>query len=177
MKYTKKFFYKIKHIPAMLGIGALTALPVACGDEKINIIEKESEPIIKRDTTYLPKPDTTYLDARDTVKINYQDTIKRYDVILAMSATVPDDKSHPTPELVKKLAASDTIANIFLVPPDTCLFTTLSRMHITRIEYLEPMLAISPKVHGRGNFQIPPHQIRTSDSLWYVANGWTINQK
>lgn len=43
-----------------------------------------------------------------------------------------------------------------------------------RKNYIEPLLAKSPKLHGKGNFVFdrPP----VEDSLWFVQHGWQINQ-
>ena len=75
MKYTKKLFYKIKRIPAMLGIGALTALPAACDKEKTMEIEKDPEIITLHDTVYVPRSDTVYVPKSDTITTIWFDTI------------------------------------------------------------------------------------------------------
>lgn len=172
MTYTKKIFYKIKHIPAMLGIGALTALPVACGDEKLNIIEKESEPIIKRDTTYLPKPDTTYLPKRDTVFINKFDTlvITQNDIVVVFNRSIG-----PSMDSIKGYADCDTIQNVFLIPDGYWMISCWG-IRAYRNDFLQPLLDYSPKIHGRGDFHFRVGEIFQEDSLWYVANGWTINK-
>lgn len=43
---------------------------------------------------------------------------------------------------------------------------------------LEMLLNLSPKVHGKGDFNFFPGVMATSptDSLWLVENGWTINK-
>ena len=172
MKYTKKIFYKIKRIPAMLGIGALTALPVACGDEKLNIIEKESEPIIKRDTTYLPKPDTTYVPKRDTIFIDKHDTlvIMQNDIVVVLSRSIG-----PSMDSIKGYADCDTIQNVFLIPDGYWMMSDWG-IRAYRNDFLQPLLDYSPKIHGRGDFHFRVGEIFQEDSLWYVANGWTINK-
>ena len=69
------------------------------------------------------------------------------------------------------------IRNIHLVPGDSWWSLNMpTDLQLLREYYLEPALAVSPKVKGKGGFtfreglasQVP------QDSLWYVQNGWTI---
>lgn len=42
---------------------------------------------------------------------------------------------------------------------------------------MEKRINVSPqKVRGRGNFIFVPGLVTKTDSLWYVKQGWTINQ-
>jgi hypothetical protein len=50
-------------------------------------------------------------------------------------------------------------------------------IHNFRVMQLEPRLAVSPKIRGRGNFDFELGEASKvhEDSLWYVNHGWTIN--
>lgn len=178
MKSTKKLFYKIKRIPAMLGIGALTALPVACDKEKTMEIEKDPEIITLHDTVYVPRSDTVYVPKSDTITTIWFDTITQKpntDVIITFIRPRDDE----TFDEIPKYVACDTISNIYLVPivSDYWQYCNCADVHEIRYE-LQPILDLSPKIHGRGNFNFMRNAAaqRPEDSLWYVANGWTINK-
>ncbi len=73
--------------------------------------------------------------------------------------------------------AQDYIDTIYIVPTGT-LWPTYSKQTISdlRNQYLEPLLNKSPKIRGRGDFDFKSG-INEPDSLWFIKNGWTINQQ
>lgn len=71
----------------------------------------------------------------------------------------------------------DYIDSIY-IKPDNRYWNAYSKEEIAylRNQYLEPLLNKSPKIRGRGNFNFRPG-INEPDSLWFIKNGWTINQQ
>ena len=188
MKYRKNIFYKIRRIPAMLGLTALTA--VSCHDKPM-VIEKEVDPIIKRDTTYIPKPDTTYLTQIDTTYIPVIDTLdarridtiitKKNDVVFAVrGCDHPDElQANVSIETLQEYANCDTVNNIYLVPSPLVAWNWYNSNRIQEMrQLLQERLNVSPKIHGRGdfNFRLRAASEIPTDSLWFVQNGWTINK-
>ncbi len=53
--------------------------------------------------------------------------------------------------------------------------------NITSLRHLqlEPIINMSPKIRGHGNFDFRPGEASKipADSLWFIQNGWTINQE
>jgi len=79
---------------------------------------------------------------------------------------------------LREYAADPTIANIYMKLLDEksdfhdC--ETIN-IHYARM-YMEERTNISPKIHGRGNFNFPVGVTAKDDSLWFVKQGWTINK-
>ena len=167
MKYKQNILYKIRRIPAMLGLTALTAASCC---EKPMVIEKEVDPIIKRDTTYLLQPDTTYIPCKP-------DTLIKHNIVFFVRPYVDE----PTIETLQKYAAMDSVDNIFLSPAKTDDWDTYVEGSITyhRQNFFQPRIEVSPKIHGRGdfNFKLGEASKVPEDSLWFVQNGWTINKE
>ena len=74
--------------------------------------------------------------------------------------------------------ADQTIRTIYIVPVgnwDGCASYNVTYL---RNNFLQPRLDISKKIRGKGdfNFGVGEASKVPEDSLWYVANGWTINK-
>lgn len=88
------------------------------------------------------------------------------------------DLSAISPDTIKKYDAMSHIDTMFLVPGSafydkhTPEYPTLVR------EILQDRMSYSNKTHGKGDIGFCRGQAAAlpADSLWYIANGWTINQ-
>lgn len=72
----------------------------------------------------------------------------------------------------------DYVDTIYIVPKGEYPYNKDDVSYL-RNQYLEPLVNSSPKIHGKGNFSFEkgePAKV-PEDSLWFVQNGWTINQK
>ena len=80
---------------------------------------------------------------------------------------------------IKTIADSASTRAIYLDLLDNNDFSSLTVEDNTAVrEFLQQRLNVSPKVHGRGNLNnVQPGTMLREDSLWFVNNGWTINQK
>ena len=181
MKFHNKIFYQIKHIPAMLG---LTAITMSACDDKPVIIEKEPEIITQHDTIYTPRNDTIYTPRSDTIYVPRTDTINagRIDTVNLRKSDVVFflKKNDPTIETVREYANCDTIANIYLDPSREDWSNNYFYYNIISCRNgLQQYLDISSKIRGRGNFNFTPGEASKipTDSLWFVQNGWTINKQ
>lgn len=167
MKFRKKIFYTIKRIPAMLG---LTAITMSACDDKPVVIEKEPKIITQHDTVYVPKKDTIYTPTKP-------DTITDQDIVFFIHQSFLE----PTIETLQKYAAMDSVVNIFLSPAINGEWNILLAYNISyaRKNVFQPLLDVSPKIHGRGdfNFKLGEASKVPEDSLWYIQNGWTINKQ
>lgn len=79
---------------------------------------------------------------------------------------------------IKKLANDKSVRYIYLTPISSWAGSTSNFMQKMGQNFLQPRLAASPKVRGRGDFRTDPGVMATipADSLWYVKNGWTFNK-
>ncbi len=190
MKFHNKIFYQIKHIPAMLGLTALTA--TGCGGDKPMVIEKDPEIITQHDTIYTSRNDTIYTPHNDTIYVLQTDTInagridttniKQRDVMLFLKSVTGTESLEPTIKTLQEYANCDTVSNIYLVPsPDfDWKQGSILPAGITQTrKQLQEKINVSPKIHGRGNFDFIPGRASMvpEDSLWFVQNGWTINKQ
>ena len=79
---------------------------------------------------------------------------------------------------IRAYAADKSVANIYLTLDDSNNFSRFGTQNLSNVHsYLEERTSVSPKVHGRGDFNIPFGRINKEDSLWLVKNGWTVNQR
>ncbi len=73
-----------------------------------------------------------------------------------------------------------TVDQVYVEPTKELYSSSRRPENVTAFRHLtlEPALKRSPRVHGRGNFILHPGLASAvpEDSLWFVANGWTINQ-
>ncbi|MBR1699798.1 MAG: hypothetical protein IJ714_08445 [Bacteroidales bacterium] len=81
-------------------------------------------------------------------------------------------------DTIKKLDQDKTVRYIYLTPVSTWREIRPKNMQLMRKNALEPRMAASPKVRGRGDFKTTPGVMAAipTDSLWYVQNGWTFNK-
>ncbi|MDR0814735.1 MAG: hypothetical protein LBN37_03170 [Bacteroidales bacterium] len=135
----------------------------------------------------------------DTSKYNFKKFIPMFMLALAPNAFNSCDKDeveytgpyHDTtytlsnidnsnvypPTKIKASADSVQVRNVYIVPVGD--FLNFPAINIGKMaDYLKPIMEISPKIKGKGNFIFEPGEATLSgDSLWYVQNGWTVNQK
>lgn len=81
-------------------------------------------------------------------------------------------------DAIKKLDHDKTVRYIYLTPVSNWGGFGSKNMQLMRKNALEPRIAASPKVRGRGDFKTTPGVMAAipTDSLWYVQNGWTFNK-
>ncbi len=80
-------------------------------------------------------------------------------------------------EQLQAYAADKSIANIYLYVTEKNDYTFCDESNLASLHlYLKNRIKISPKIHGSGNFKLPVGMIHPVDSMWFVNNGWTINQ-
>lgn len=81
-------------------------------------------------------------------------------------------------DAIKKLANDKSVRYIYLTPISTWGSWTSGDMQALCKKALQPRMAASPKVRGRGDFRTDPGVMAAipADSLWYVQNGWTFNK-
>lgn len=79
-------------------------------------------------------------------------------------------------DTVQKYLNMSHIDTIFLVPRGSFYFDGRDGPAMVR-KALEPSINLSPRVRGRGNMSFIPGQptANPTDSLWFVQNGWTVN--
>ncbi len=82
------------------------------------------------------------------------------------------------PTIVSKHAYDPSVRNIYFVVTNS-YFTNYGPLGIGQFRrYLDERIQIAPnKIHGRGNFEFEPGIIAKEDSLWFVKQGWTVNQQ
>lgn len=82
-------------------------------------------------------------------------------------------------DAIKKLDHDKTVRYIYLTPISSWAGRSSDFMHALCQKALQPRLAASPKVRGRGDFRTDPGVMAAipADSLWYVKNGWTFNKQ
>lgn len=80
-------------------------------------------------------------------------------------------------EDVKLAAADPEISTIYLRPiGDGWDRFSVYNINFHRKNYLQPILDISAKIRGLGDYPFRPGAALPADSLWYVQHGWTINK-
>lgn len=75
-------------------------------------------------------------------------------------------------------AKNPTIRTIYIVPAGEWYVCAAHNITYLRNNFLQPRLNVSPKIRGKGDFDFEVGEASKvpEDSLWYVANGWTINK-
>ncbi|MDE6515856.1 MAG: hypothetical protein K2L03_07450, partial [Bacteroidales bacterium] len=77
-------------------------------------------------------------------------------------------------ETLNKYAADKTVRNIYIAVAPGEVFTSLASDNISfRRRELQNAMNVSPKCHGRGNFEFTPGCCTYGDSLDFVAMGFT----
>ena len=99
-----------------------------------------------------------------------------YEKELRFSDTNADSIEMP---IVQKFARDTACKHIYLTVTDDNNFTNMKADDINTIRnILDERIQLAPnKTSGRGNFRFMRGVIRLEDSVWYVQNGWTINQR
>ncbi|MBO4626027.1 MAG: hypothetical protein J5679_01985 [Alphaproteobacteria bacterium] len=165
MTFTKNMFYKIKRLIPMMGLAALTTLPTACEDP-------EQETAILSETKRGKPVDTDSTATKTDSTAVKTDTLRSVDVYFSRENT-------PDFGVVEYHVQDSTIGKVYLVPIGNWDDVQHDLIQIIRWLYLEPGLNMSPKVHGRGdfNFKLGEASKVYDDSIWFTENGWTINKK
>lgn len=161
--YKHTIMKHLKHYERMLTMVMLLSLIsfTSCGDDDEGLI-KNQPPI---STTPETPSDPTIPE------------IQKHDAILVIETTTPISKFFNE---LDSLLADPTVDQVYVEPPKELIDVAFLPENVAACRYhtLQPALERSPRVHGRGNFIYRPGLASAvpEDSLWYVANGWTINQ-
>ena len=80
---------------------------------------------------------------------------------------------------VQKFALDTACKHIYLTVTDDNNYTILSEEGISyERNLLSERIALAPeKISGRGDFNFYPGTASIADSLWFVEQGWTVNQR
>lgn len=151
MSFTKSLSYKLKT--------ALPALALAGGAMMASCEKEEPE-----------TPVTPTID----VEVKISDTDK-YSL-----ATDPYASKITPSEIITNYINNPQIRTIYIVPITNGGWGIYNKDYIPilREKFLMPILNLSPKVRGKGDFNFKPGEASkvSNDSLWFVQNGWTINK-
>lgn len=81
--------------------------------------------------------------------------------------------------IVQKFARDTACKHIYLTVTDDNNYRNIDADDINTLRnILNDRIQLAPdKTSGRGNFRFMRGVIRLEDSIWYVQNGWTINQR
>ncbi|MDE7101285.1 MAG: hypothetical protein K2O37_00625 [Bacteroidales bacterium] len=81
--------------------------------------------------------------------------------------------------IVQKFARDTACKHIYLTVTNDNNYTNLDADDMNTLRnILNDRIQLAPnKMSGRGNFRFMRGVIRLADSIWYVQNGWTINQR
>ncbi len=101
-------------------------------------------------------------------------TVTQHDIELKFSV---GEYGNIKSSIIKSHAENPAIRYIYLcVEGDFLNFDAYGIANMK--EGMENRINVAPqKVRGRGNFIFVPGLVTKADSLWYVKQGWTINQK
>ncbi|MDE7338084.1 MAG: hypothetical protein K2M92_02225 [Bacteroidales bacterium] len=79
--------------------------------------------------------------------------------------------------VVKKYVDDTACKHIYLTVMDDNDFTGYSRESVESLHrFLQQRIELSNNISGRGDFMFRTGLANESDSIWFVQNGWTINQ-
>ncbi|MBD5397160.1 hypothetical protein HDR62_03345 [bacterium] len=81
--------------------------------------------------------------------------------------------------IVQKFARDTACKHVYLTLTDNNSFTNQTTNMITNVRnYLDARIQLAPeKISGRGDFNFYPGTASIADSLWFVEQGWTVNQR
>ena len=81
--------------------------------------------------------------------------------------------------IVQKFARDTACKHIYLTLTDDNNFTNQNENNITGVRnYLDKRIQLAPeKISGRGDFYFSKGDASVADSLWFVEQGWTVNQR
>jgi len=163
MKLTQKYNFKhLRKIVPILGLGVAAAtFSPGCSDGEEGLIKNQP-----------PMPTTPETPSTPTTP-----EIQKHDAVLVIETRTPISKFFYE---LDSLLADPTVDQVYVEPPKEFIDVAFLPENVAACRYhtLQPALERSPRVHGRGNFIFRPGLASAvpEDSLWYVANGWTINQ-
>ena len=124
------------------------------------------------DSTYTWNPATNHCDATFTGQpLEQRDTVLYFWQGSGLKV-IKDTTS------LKSIATNPEIRYIYLSPQDDDVWTYNAEAWPIIIDrVLKPAINTSPKVTGKGNIVTwVPDMMSATDSLWLVANGWTVNK-
>ncbi len=77
--------------------------------------------------------------------------------------------------IIRQVASKPNIRKVYLVPTYSWRWQSVDFPSDLRGAFLEPAINIDPKrIAGRGDFDFDA--VYSTDSLWYIQHGWTINK-
>ena len=160
--YKHTIMKHLKHYERMLTMVMLLSLIsfTSCGDGDEGLI-KNQPPI---STTPETPSDPTIPE------------IQKHDAILVLRDRVNMSVIYHN---LDSLLADPTVDQIYAEPQKGLYTTAFHPENVAHCRYItQKILERSPRIHGRGNFIFRPGLASAvpEDSLWFVANGWTINQ-
>ena len=134
--------------------------------------EQEPTPPSKNDSGIQITPPTNNDSGTQTTP---EKPIEHKNVKLFFSGT---DIESISPDTIKKYDAMSHIDTIFLVPGGTFYDKRTPEYPTIVRKILQDRMSYSNKTHGKGDMSFCRGQAAAlpADSLWYIANGWTINQ-
>ena len=158
--YKHTIMKHLKHYERMLTMVMLLSLIsfTSCGDDDEGLIKNQPPMPTTPETPTSPE-------------------IQKHDGIVVVRTGIPLSRFFF--ELDSTLA-EPTVDQVYVEPTKELYSSSIVPENVTAFRHLtlEPALKRSPRVHGRGNFILHPGLASAvpEDSLWFVANGWTINQ-
>lgn len=160
--YKHTIMKHLKHYERMLTMIMLLSLIsfTSCGDGDEGLI-KNQPPISTTPET--PSDPTT-------------PEIQKHDAVLVLLDRVNMSVIYHN---LDSLLADPTVDQIYAEPQKGLYTTAFLPENVSHCRYItQKILERSPRIHGRGNFILRPGLASAvpEDSLWFVANGWTINQ-
>ena len=84
-------------------------------------------------------------------------------------------------DTIQKYVANQHVDTIFMIPDDEAGigggFSGYPSSSLPQVrDYLEQRISVSRKVRGKGDLRFAVGKALPADSLWFVEQGWTVNQ-
>ena len=100
-----------------------------------------------------------------------------YEKTLWFDNNTDDGADSIHPNIIRYFANDPACMHIYLTLTSDARDDNLPTNLITNIrKELQKCVEISPKVSGRGDWWFRRGKALPEDSLWFVQNGWTVNQ-
>ena len=100
-----------------------------------------------------------------------------YEKTLWFDASTDNGADSIHPNIIRYFANDPACMHVYLTLIPNDRNDNLSKKGITILRNnLQKRVEISPKVSGRGDWWFKDGQALPEDSLWFVQNGWTVNQ-
>ena len=100
-----------------------------------------------------------------------------YEKTLWFDNNTDDGADSIRPNIIRYFANDPACMHIYLTLTSNARDDALSARSITNMrKNLQKLVEISPKVSGRGDWWFKEGTALPEDSLWFVQNGWTVNQ-